>query len=403
MSDPPGSELQTNRRSVQRQRLNVRFTRLIITPVVIALVALVVLLGDVLLDTFSWQVVTPAGSGQTFAFAEGLQTNRVIRLELAAQGLGQAEVDEFMADPEELRKFKLRNRVQLMWQTPQGAFRWTVVSIRDQLEENYSLWSGWRQLGEIRKNLQDGQIYYLNPWLDQSFFNFNASRSPATAGLRGATLGSLWVVFLVVIFILPVGTGAAIYLEEYSARNRLSRFIEINIRNLAGVPSIVYGVLGLYLFVRLMNIGPTVLAASLTLGLLVLPIVVIAAREAIRAVPDSLRQAAYGLGASKWQTVSRVVLPYAAPGIATGILLAVARAIGETAPLLLVGAAAFVPFDPYGPLSEYTVLPVQIYSWISENDPEFRNVAAAAIGVLLAILIAFNWLILQVRRRFARK
>jgi phosphate transport system permease protein len=152
-----------------------------------------------------------------------------------------------------------------------------------------------------------------------------------------------------------------------------------------------------------MNIGPTILAASLTLALLVLPIVVIAAREAIRAVPDSLRQAAYGLGASKWQTVSRVVLPYAAPGIATGILLAVARAIGETAPLLLVGAAAFVPFDPYGPLSEYTVLPVQIYSWISENDPEFKNVAAAAILVLLVILIAFNWLILQVRRRFARK
>jgi phosphate transport system permease protein len=277
------------------------------------------------------------------------------------------------------------------------------VGLRDELDENYTLLQGWRNYNLIKGELQEGQRLYLNPWLDATFFQYNASRSPMMAGLRGAILGSLWVIFFVTLFVIPVGTGAAIYLEEYAAKNRFSRFLEVNIRNLAGIPSIVYGVLGLYLFVRFLKFGPTILSAALTLGLLVLPIVVIAAREAIRAVPDSLRQASYGLGASKWQTVSRVVLPSAAPGIATGVLLAIARAIGETAPLLLVGAAAFVPFDPTGPLSEYTVVPVQIYSWISENDPEFKNVAATAIFVLLMFMLAFNLLILQVRRRFTKR
>jgi phosphate transport system permease protein len=386
-----------------RKRRSDWFARLTFAPVVIALLVLLILTFDVISDTWSWQVVTPAGSGKTFAFSEGLNTNALIRKELGARGQSAEEITAFFADPEELRKFRLRNRVQLMWQTDQGPMRWTVVGLRDELDENYTLLQGWRNHNRIKGELQEGQRLYLNPWLDASFFQYNASRSPMMSGLRGAILGSLWVIFFVTLFVIPVGTGAAIYLEEYAAKNRFSRFLEVNIRNLAGVPSIVYGVLGLYLFVRFFNLGPTILAAALTLGLLVLPIVVIAAREAIRAVPDSLRQASYGLGASKWQTVSKVVLPSAAPGIATGVLLAIARAIGETAPLLLVGAAAFVPFDPTGPLSEYTVVPVQIYSWISENDPEFKNVAAAAILVLLMFMLAFNLLILQVRRRFAKR
>lgn len=386
-----------------RKRRSQWFARITFAPVIIALAVLLILTLDVVSDTWSWQVVTPAGSGQTFAFSQGLNTSALIRRELEARGQSAEEIAAFFADSEEMRKFKLRNRIQLMWQTDQGAFRWAVVGLRDELEENYTVFQGFRNFAQIKAELGEGQRLYLNPWLDASYFQYNASRSPMMSGLRGAILGSLWVIFFVTLFVIPVGTGAAIYLEEYALKSRFSRFLEINIRNLAGVPSIVYGVLGLYLFVRFMKLGPTVLAAALTLGLLVLPIVVIAAREAIRAVPDSLRQASYGLGASKWQTVSKVVLPSAAPGIATGVLLAIARAIGETAPLLLVGAAAFVPFDPTGPLSEYTVVPVQIYSWISENDPEFKNVAAAAIVILLVFMFFFNMLILQVRRRFSKR
>lgn len=386
---------------VVRQRRNTIFRRLIFLPVLITFAVLLVLTFDIVTDTVSWQVTKPSNSGKTFGLASGfLNGKEIFRLDLEAQGLKQQEIKALIDDSEEYRKLMARNRVQLMWWTQDGPMRWMVVSIRDKLNENYELLDGWRRLGEIRANLNDNERLVLNPWLDASYFQLNASRSPQMAGLRGAILGSLAVIFFVVVFIIPVGIGAAIYLEEYAPKNRLSRFLEINIRNLAGVPSIVYGVLGLFLFVRLMKLGPVVLSASLTLGLLVLPIIVIAAREAIRAVPDSLRQASYGLGASKWQTMSKVVLPYAAPGIATGLLLAVSRAIGETAPLLLVGAAAFVPFDPSGPLSEYTVVPVQIYAWINESNPEFKNVSAAAIFLLLIFLFTFNQLIQVVRRRF---
>jgi phosphate transport system permease protein len=243
---------------------------------------------------------------------------------------------------------------------------------------------------------------YLNPWLDVSFFSKTASRTPVMAGIRPALVGTLWVIGMVVLFSLPVGVGAALYLEEYAPDNRLTRFIEVNIRNLAGVPSIVYGILGLYMFVRLLNFGPTVLAAATTLSLLILPVVIIAARESVRAVPDSLRQASYGLGATRWQTVSRTVLPNAIGGIMTGMILAVARAIGETAPLLLVGAAAFIAFLPSGPLDRYTVMPIQIYSWVSENDVEFAHVASAAIVVLLAVLLILYGIANWVRRRFER-
>ncbi len=387
-----------------RKRTGAIFERLTLLPVLISLMLLVVLLTKVLTDTVSWQVVTPANSGKTFPFATGFMNGKeIFRLDLEAQGLSATDIKAILDDPEEYRKLGARNRVQLMWYTSDGPMRWTVVSLRDDLNENYDLFTGWRDFGKIKSELKEDQRLYLNPWLDFSYFQNNASRSPAIAGLRGAILGSLWVILIVTIFIVPVGTGAAIYLEEYAPKNAISRFIEVNVRNLAGVPSIVYGVLGLSLFVRAMQLGPSILSAALTLGLLVLPVVVIAAREGIRAVPDSLRQASYGLGASKWQTVSKVVLPYAAPSIATGVLLAIARAIGETAPLLLVGAAAFVPFDPTGPLSEYTVIPVQIYAWISESNPEFKNVAAAAITMLLTFLVLFNLMVLQVRKRFNRR
>jgi phosphate transport system permease protein len=202
---------------------------------------------------------------------------------------------------------------------------------------------------------------------------------------------------------IPLGVAAAVYLEEYAADNWLTRVLEVNLRNLAGVPSIVYGILGLTLFVRFMHLGPVILSGALTLSLLVVPVVIITAREAIKGVPSTMRQAAYGLGATKSQVSFRVVLPAALSSIVTGVILALARAVGETAPLLLIGAAAFVPGLPRGPLDQFTVLPIQIYSWVGENDPEFAHVASAAILVLLLMIGVLYAAAFWLRRKFERR
>ncbi|MCY4353714.1 MAG: phosphate ABC transporter permease PstA [Truepera sp.] len=391
---------------VARKRRGAAFRMVTFIPVVLAVILILALLADVTLNSISWQVVEPRGSGQTFAWVEGFRGfgtwGRVVRLELAAQGLSAQEVEALFADSDELRKFRARNRVELMWSANGQPWRWVVANSRDRREEDYGLFTGLRNRSALLEGLEEGQNLYLNPWLDLSFFRKNASRTPIMAGLVRALFGTLWVIGLVILISLPVAVGTAIYLEEYAPDNTYTRFLEVNLRNLAGVPSIVYGILGLSVFVRLARIGPTVLAAALTLSLLILPVVVIAAREAIRAVPDSLRQASYGLGATRWQTVSRVVLPNAVNGIVTGMILAVARAIGETAPLLLIGAAAFVPRLPDGPLSTYTVIPIQIFSWISENDPEFQHVASAGIITLLGVLFLLYAFAFVVRRRFER-
>jgi phosphate transport system permease protein len=325
-----------------------------------------------------------------------------VRLELVAQGLTGAEIDELFSDKERLRKFRLRNRVQFVWFADGRSWRWLLSNSRDKRVDDIGVFQGFRERDELLAGLEKGQTLYLNPWFDFAFFQKNASRTPIMAGLISALVGSLGVIVLVIVISLPIGVGTAVYLEEYAPDNLFTRFLEVNLRNLAGVPSIVYGILGLSVFVRLMQIGPTILAASLTLSLLILPVVVIASREAIRAVPDSLREASYGLGATRWQTVGRIVLPNAINGIVTGMILSVARAIGETAPLLLVGAAAFVPRLPDGLLSSYTVIPIQIYSWISENDPEFQHVASSGIITLLSILIILYSVAFFVRGRFER-
>lgn len=385
-----------------RRRAGRIFASITFVPVVLALLFVAVLLFDVVTDTVSWQVVRPANSGETFAWWRApFGGEEVARLELAAQGLSPDEIGATLAG-DSRRIFFARNRIELMWHTGDGPFRWVVTSARDERVANYPLLAGVMRPAELRSTVGPEENFYLNPWLDLSFFAENASRSPLMAGLKSALLGTLWVIGLVILIALPLGVGTAVYLEEYAGDNRFTRFIEVNIRNLAGVPSIVYGILGLYVFVRLANLGPTVLAAALTLALLILPVVIIASREAIRSVPGTLRQASYGLGATKWQTVRSVVLPNAVPGIVTGVILSVARAIGETAPLLLVGAAAFVPFAPNGLLSSYTVVPVQIYSWVAENDEEFQHVASAAILVLLAVLVVLYTLAFYLRRRFER-
>jgi phosphate transport system permease protein len=241
------------------------------------------------------------------------------------------------------------------------------------------------------------------PWLSSTLITEFPSRFAERSGLRSALQGTLWMITLTAVMAFPVGLGAAIYLEEYAGHNWFSRLVELNIANLAGVPSIIYGLLGLGLFVRALGLGRSVLAGSLTMALLVLPLVIVASREAIRAVPGSLRQASFALGATSWETIRYHVIPYAMPGILTGTILAISRAIGETAPLITIGALTYIAFDPRGPLDLFTVLPIQIFNWISLPQKEFHGLAAAGIMVLLAILLGANATAILLRNRLKRR
>jgi len=239
--------------------------------------------------------------------------------------------------------------------------------------------------------------------LSLDFLTHYASRIPERAGIRAPILGSLWIMGLVAAIAFPLGVGAAIYLEEYAAKNLFTRLLQTNIANLAGVPSIVYGILGLAVFVRFFALGRSVLAGALTLALLILPVVIISSQEAIRAVPNSLREASYGLGATRWQTIRHHVLPVAMPGILTGTILALSRAVGETAPLIMIGALTFIAFDPTSPLDAFTVLPIQIYNWVSLPRHEFRVLAAGGIVVLLAVLLLMNATAILLRNRYRKE
>ena len=236
-----------------------------------------------------------------------------------------------------------------------------------------------------------------------SFVTSFPSRTPEEAGIRAALLGSIYVVSIAGVVAFSLGVGAAIYLEEYAARNWYATVVQTNIATLAGVPSIVYGLLGLEIFVRAMGLGKSVLAGGLTLALLVLPIIIVAAEEAIRAVPASIREGAYALGATRWQAIWHLVLPQAFPGILTGVILAVSRAIGEAAPLIVLGALTFVPFAPDSPLSRFTVLPIQIFNWTARPQTGFHEAAAAGIIVLLIALLTMNAVAVFVRNKFQRK
>ena len=273
-------------------------------------------------------------------------------------------------------------------------------------------------LPEVLADHPQAELIFVS-WLNPDFVSSSQSSSPLTAGVRTAILGSLWTIAITILVAMPLGVGAAIYLEEYAHDNWMNRIIRTNINNLAGVPSIIYGMLGLAIFVRNLSAitsgtafgvvdpttanGRTILSAGLTLALLVLPLLIINGQEAIRSVPASLRQASFGLGATKWQTVWHHVLPNALPGILTGAILSISRAIGETAPLVVVGAATFITFDPNGPFSKFTTLPIQIYQWTARPQDEFRNIAAAAILVLLVLLLSLNALAILMRNRFSRR
>lgn len=242
------------------------------------------------------------------------------------------------------------------------------------------------------------------PRIDWKFLTSFPSRKPAQAGIFSALVGSVYLITLTAVVAVPIGVAAAVYLEEYTNQSsRLSRIIEVNVANLAGVPSIIYGLLGLELFVRAMRLERSLLAGALTLALLVLPIVIIASREAIRAVPGTIREAAYALGATQWQTTKDHVLPLAFPGILTGIILAVSRAIGETAPLITIGALTYVAFVPDGLLSPFTALPIQIFNWVSRPQAGFHINAAAGIVVLLAVTLLLNALAIFLRNRYQKQ
>ena len=239
--------------------------------------------------------------------------------------------------------------------------------------------------------------------LSWRFLNTFPSRNAEDAGVFHALMGSLWVIGLTGALALPVGVAAAIYLEEYGTRSQIARFIELNIANLAAVPSIIYGLLGLGLFVRLMGMGQSVMAGAATLALLALPVVILSTREALRTVPNSIREGSYALGATKWQTIWNQVLPMALPGVLTGLILALSRAIGETAPLITIGALTYIPFAPDSVWSKFTVLPIQIFNWVSRPQVEFHANAAAAILVLLALLLSMNAVAIIVRDRYQRQ
>jgi len=241
------------------------------------------------------------------------------------------------------------------------------------------------------------------PWLDMQFINDFPSRFPKKAGINSALFGTLWLIGFTALFSVPIGIGAGIYLEEFGNKNYFSRFVDLNISNLAGVPSIVYGMLGMVIFVRWFGLGESVLAGALTMSLLILPIIIIATREALRAVSGTIRQAAFALGATRWQTVYSHVLPQAFPGILTGIILALSRAIGETAPLIMIGALTYVAFVPEGPMDEFTALPIQIFNWASRPQKEFHELAAAGILVLLFVLLLMNSIAVIIRHRLENK
>jgi phosphate transport system permease protein len=295
---------------------------------------------------------------------------------------------------------------------PQIAASWTLA---DSLFER-------KTVLEVTAQFDNATLEFRS-WVTGSFLTSPQSSKPELAGVRTAIFGSLWVTLIAFFFSVPLGVGAAIYLEEYGGQSRgiaakLASVVETNINNLAGVPSIIYGMLGLAVFVRGLEgltsgkmfglvdpttaNGRTVLSAGLTLGLLILPLIIINAREAIRAVPSALREAGYGLGATKWQTIRAHVLPNAIPGILTGVILGVSRALGETAPLVIVGASTFIAVDPNGPFSKFTTLPIQIYQWTARPQPEFQHLAAAAILVLLVLLLAMNATAVLLRNKYAR-
>lgn len=403
---PIGKGLRRNV-AMRRQR-GILYRGLLLSSVVLALVVLAVLLFDIVNTSVGFVAV------QNQIEPEALTGGRPI------QELTKDELRVILQDNVSAGVYRRLERDQPFSERSTEDVL-TLVRERVIKEETVATWPMVTSLFEraaidaqVAEEFPGARVQWRS-WINREFLINPMASEPAFAGVRTAILGSLWMILLTILVAFPIGVGAAIYLEEYAGRNRLNRMIQTNINNLAGVPSIIYGILGLALFVRAIepltsgalfgmtgSNGRTILAASLTMALLILPVLIINGQEAIRAVPLSLRQASYALGATKWQTTWHHVLPMAFPGILTGTILATSRAIGETAPLIVIGASTFIVSDPNGPFSKFTALPIQIYNWTQQPQDQFRIVAAAAIIVLLLMLLTLNSAAVLLRNHFQR-
>ncbi|MCS6910645.1 MAG: phosphate ABC transporter permease PstA [Anaerolineales bacterium] len=403
---PEGNELQAH--MAARHRVGLIWQSLFLLATCLGIIALSALLYNVVTSAFGLVVVVDKVDPATLAERplEDLDKDQlveVLRANISRGAFNRLESDQ---------PFASRTRENVL-----ALIYERVVNRR--VEASYSLTDSLLNRAAIEKEVAEkypqGKLMFRS-WLTPEFITTPMASKAEFAGVRTALLGSLLLVTLTMLFAVPIGVGAAVYLQEYADQNWINRLIETNIYNLSGVPSIVYGLLGLAVFVRALESltsgaafgvtdsnGRTILSASLTMALLILPIIIVNAQEAIKAVPDTFRQAAYGLGATKWQTVWSHVLPNALPGILTGSILAVSRAIGETAPLVVVGASTFITVDPQSIFSKFTALPIQIYNWSVRPQPEFRNAAAAAIIVLLVLLLTLNATAILLRNRFVSR
>jgi phosphate transport system permease protein len=396
-----------------RKRKGVIWHALFQASTVVGILALIALMLNIINSAFGYVAYQSRVDPDTLA-VDGAPLSEQTKEQLVA--LLQSEISSGAYNTLEKQKpFADRSREEVYQLIVERIIRPEIVGV-------WNLWPSLTQADKIRATLAqenpDAELEFVS-WLTTDFIARPQTSEPLTAGVRTAILGSLWTILFTILLAFPIGVGAAIYLEEYATDNWLNRIIQTNINNLAGVPSIIYGILGLAIFVRTLEPltsgevfgfvdpttanGRTVLSAGLTLGLLVLPLIIINSQEAIRAVPRSLRNASYGVGATKWQTVWSHVLPNAIPGILTGTILAISRAIGETAPLVVVGASTAISFDPSSPFSKFTTLPIQIYQWTSRPQDEFRSLAAAAILVLLIMLLSLNASAILLRNRFSRR
>jgi phosphate transport system permease protein len=393
----------------KRHRIG-RFWKIIfIASIVIGMIALISLIYNIVDGTFGYVIIENRMDPELLADQPlddlaAPQLADILRTHLSANRLRAIELEQPLAE---------RSRYDLYLMVMERIVDPTVV-------ESYTLTESLTRYSEIlayaAEEYPTAKVVF-HSWINQSFMEGGSSRRPELAGIRTALMGSLMLIVITIGFAFPIGVSAAIYLEEYAdSKNKINKIIQTNIDNLAGVPSIIYGILGLAIFVRALapitsgaafglegGSGRTILSAGLTLALLILPIIIINAQEAIRAVPNSLRQASYGLGATQWQTIWNHVLPYALPGILTGTILAMSRAIGETAPLIVVGASTMITSDPSGPFSSFTAVPIQIYSWTTRPQEQFRNIAAAAIIVLMISLLSLNASAILLRNKFRKQ
>jgi phosphate transport system permease protein len=395
-----------------RRRKGVAWRSAFLGSTIVGVVALTALLLTIINGAFGYVVLEAGVEPDTLAQG-GIELEAQSKDQLVALLRSHLSAGAFNKLTSDM-PFERRSRADVYGVVLERIVRYEVVA-------SWNLWESLTQTEAIRAHAQETfptARLQFRAWLNPSFVAGRQTSEALSAGVRTAMLGTLWTILFTILVAFPIGVGAAVYLEEYAGATWINRIIQTNINNLAGVPSIVYGILGLAIFVRALEPltsgavfgavdpttanGRTVLSAGLTLGLLVLPIIIINAQEAIRAVPRSLRNASYGLGATKWQTTWHHVLPSALPGILTGTILSISRAIGETAPLVVVGASTAISFDPSSPFSKFTTLPIQIYQWTARPQAEFRSLAAAAILVLLIMLLSLNAAAILLRNRYTR-